>query len=81
MPVNPYERLKEQFRDFASECEYRRKIDMFVIDKTGSYSFGDVYERILAADQLGYDVSMTAKDGKIYIKYIKKLPERPWVVR
>lgn len=81
MLVNPYERLKEQFKKYVDSCEYRKSNTMFVLNKNGSYSMSDIYERILAANQLGHDVQLFAKDGQITIKYIENIPRRPWVVR
>jgi len=81
MPVNPYERLKEKFREYVDTCEYRQATTMFELDKSGSYSMQDVYERIIAAGQLGHEVVLFAKEGKIFIKYRKNLPERPWEAR
>ncbi len=81
---NPYLDLKEKFRNFAAECEYRHDKTMFTYRKAElnkDWSFEQLYERVAAADQLGYDVGLFATSEGLVVKYLKKLPSRPWEIR
>jgi hypothetical protein len=40
-----------------------------------------LFERVSAAEQLGYDVTVTATDEGLVFTYIKKISERPWVTK
>lgn len=82
-PISPYQRLMDRFKEFANKIEYREKITMWVYPKnklTESWSLKDLYERVAAAEQLNYDVQLLATDGGLEVKYIKKIPKRPWDV-
>lgn len=82
-PITPYQRLMEQFKCFANSVEYRKRIPMWTYPKnklTESWSLKEVYERVVAAEQLGYDVQLSATEGGLEVKYIEKAPKRPWNV-
>lgn len=82
-PISPYERLMNEFKRFANDVEFRKKITMWVYPKnklTESWQVKDLYERVAAAEQLGYDVQLFATDGGLEVRYIQKNPKRPWNV-
>lgn len=84
MPENPYNRLKERFREYVEDCEYRHTRTMFTLTKnvlSGPLNLTDVYERTMAADQLGYDVVLSCNKDGMTIQYKKKIPDIPWEVR
>lgn len=82
-PISPYERLMDSFTKFANDVEYRKRITMWVYPKnklTESWPLKDLYERVAAAEQLGYDVQLLATDGGLEVKYTSKAPKRPYNV-
>lgn len=76
---NKYNQLYDTFYDFATDCCYRDKTDMGFFEKVnlGSCNLTTIYERTIAARQLGHDVILEAKEDGLYIKYIKKMPSFP----
>ena len=83
-PVNPYTTLQERFRDFANSCEYRKPKMMWIYPKArlgGDWSLKDLWDRVAAAEQLGFDVGLFATEEGLIVKYLKKLPDRPWEIR
>lgn len=82
-PVTPYARLLEQFKEFCDDVFYRPNPPMFFYPKNNlkdGWNLVDVYERTAAANTLGFDVMLTAKENGLQVTYIKKLPSRPWNV-
>jgi hypothetical protein len=83
-PVTPYQRLMNQFSAWANECIMRGRISMWRYPKDKlsetNWRLADLWERVAAADQLGYDVQLSAKDDGLHVEYVKKLPKRPWNV-
>jgi len=80
-PKTPYQRLMEQFCQWANECTHRGRVDMwrYPKDKLGErWTLGDLWERTAAAEQLGYDVQLSANKDGLLVQYVKKLPKRPW---
>jgi hypothetical protein len=82
-PINPYTTLKDKFRKFADACEYRKPKTMWMYPKEklgNNWSLKDLFERVAAADQIGFDVGLFATDEGLVVKYLKKIPERPWEI-
>lgn len=80
---NPYQRLRDQFRDWMNECLMRRRVSMWLYAKDKlhhNWTLTDLWERVAAAEQLGYDVQLSAKTDGLHVEYVKKLPGRPWNV-
>jgi hypothetical protein len=76
-PVTPYARLLEKVNDFASKVAYPRRVAMFWYAKAklgDGWSLTDLYERTKAADQLGYDVVLLAKDDGLHVQYVQRRP-------
>jgi hypothetical protein len=83
-PVTPYARLLQSFKEYARAVEYRQRVTMWLypMEKLSErWNLLDLYERTKAAEQLGYDVLVSAEDEGIVVRYIKKIPSRPWVVQ
>lgn len=78
--LNPYLRLLSEIRKFCHDLKFRETREMFnVPTKDGkTYSLEDVKQRTAAAEQLGYEVILEAKEAGLIIKYRKKLPEIPF---
>ena len=85
-PITPYQRLLTQMREAWNKVEYARTVTMFYfrkdrLDKGEDFRMDDVRERVMAAEQLGYEVVLEVKEGALYMLYRKKPPERPSVLR
>ena len=79
--VNPYDALKKRFNEYVNAVEYRMRKKMFIYPKhklTEGYLLDTLYERVAAAEQLGFDVLLKATDEGLVAQYIKKLPDRPY---
>ena len=77
-PITPYQRLLDDIRDYVGKIKYRHKRIMFVfkeVKKRQSYTLDDLYERVIAAEQLGYDAIIETRDGDVVVSYVKKLPD------
>lgn len=80
-PINPYTRLKSQFRDWVNEVLSRKMIGMWYYQKEKlncAWRLSGLWQRVMAADQLGYDVILKAEEDGLRTYYVKKLPERPY---
>jgi len=75
MRTNPYTQLKNRFTAFANKVFGRRVVPMWNYRKE---TLPDLYERVSAAQQLGYEVRLVAKEDQIFVEYTQKLPDRPW---
>jgi len=77
--VNPYTKLLTLAREYAWQVIYPRRIMMFYYERA---QLADLYERVAAADQLGYDVQATAdaENRHIVFHYVKRA-EVPWEFR
>jgi hypothetical protein len=79
-PINPYMTLKGRFRDFINACINRRPKTMWLYPKVklgNNWTLDDLYHRVAAAEQLGFDVGLFATNEGLEVRYLKKLPERP----
>ena len=78
--TNPYEMVLKEATQLAFEVEHpiHKPMFFFPTEKLNSgWTLGDVYQRTLAASQLGFDVVIAAHDGGLEIKYRKK-PTISW---
>lgn len=79
-PKTPYQHLMEDFRAFGMKVARAANFSrhMFTLANAkegGSWKLDDVYERTMAAQQLGYVVELEAtNDGSLIIKYCEKRP-------
>ena len=79
--INPYTALKNQFSAWATKVFFRRTKSMWTYPKSklnDRWQLGGLYERVKAAEQIGYDVKLFATDAGLEVKYVEKLPERPF---
>jgi len=80
--LNPYQRLFETMATYCRKVEFRHHVLMLhyprdEINKGSAWKLRGLYERTLAADQLGYDVVLRAQEDRLQVLYVKKLPEIP----
>lgn len=79
-PKSPYQRLLEDTRDWARKVMYRHSVGMWTYPKaklTEGYRLDDLYERVQAAEQLGYEVVVVANETGLFVRYVKKIPKPP----
>lgn len=65
--------------EFAYRVVYPKVKPMFFFPKkrlNEAWSLAEVYERTSAANQLGYDVYLSADEDGLRFKYVEKRPER-----
>ena len=80
-PKTPYQRLLDDIKDFCSKVRFRHEAGLFWYRKDklrAGHSLDDLYERVAAAEQLGYEVYLVAKDDGLHARYRKKAPEVPY---
>lgn len=80
-PVNPYQRLLKEVKQWAFKAKHRHVVSMFMYPKARlaeGWSMVDAYERTKAAEQLGYDVRLVAADDGLRVQYIKRVPDLPY---
>lgn len=79
--ISPYHRLLTIAKDFAYETKFRETITMFGgMKKDLNYTWDQIYERMMAAEQLGYEV-LIKPDSNVNcfrIVYRKKVIEIPY---
>lgn len=80
--MNPYTRLKEQCRAEFSKVVYRKRVGMWSYPKhrlAEGWNLTDLWERVAAAKQLGFDVRLKATDAGLEVEYIQANPDSmPW---
>lgn len=79
---NPYTRLLARIRAYAGKLKYLRTIAMFRYDtndleRGASWKLKRLYERVAAAEQLGYKVYLEASAAGLEIFYVEKMPPVP----
>ena len=81
MRKNPYIMLLGHIKEYCHKVRFRHTVEMFNYPKnnlSGSWNLTDLYERTKAAEQLGYDVQLTANDVGLIVHYKKKVPDVPY---
>lgn len=82
---NPYQRLMNQFAEWASSVIYPKRKSMWVYPKENlnkNWDLTDLYERVAAAKQIGYEVVLKATDEGIEVEYVEGRPSKlPYNVR
>ena len=74
--INPYTRLLGEIREFCSKLKYSHNTTMlkYPLNKLDSgWKLSEVYQRVSAADQLGYEVLLEANDYGLRVYYRKKM--------
>lgn len=79
-PVTPYQRLLKAAQDFTRKLNVRTSKTMFFYPKNRlreGWTLHEVYERVTAAETLGYDVMLSADAAGLHMRYVKKIPPIP----
>lgn len=77
--ISPYTRLLNEIKEFLSNnIKYRHEKLMWRYSKKSlenktAWDLSQLWERVQAADQLGYDVQLKANDSGLEVSYIKKI--------
>lgn len=79
--INPYTALQKAARDWARTVSFARKLSMWHYENGKTYSLDDLRERVAAADQLGYNVTLSRTDTGLQVHYVKRPPDAPWEIR
>ena len=84
-PVNPYSRLMDEFKAFLSSIRFPTRKAMVWWEKDSCKNMDGriVYERTLAAQQLGMRVEVKADEKGLHFWYVSlpKEEELPWSLR
>lgn len=78
--ISPYNRLLAEAKRFIYSVKYRTTKLMFNgMHKDGNYTWVEIYQRMKAAEQLGYETLIVPdeKEGYFKIIYREKFPEIP----
>jgi len=76
MAINPYQRLLDKIVSFCNSLRHRHSKIMFTYTKellNNDWSMPQLYERVAAADQLGYDVKLKATTEGLEFWYEKRV--------
>ena len=84
--INPYQRLLDDVRSFLSTVRYpnRKRLWHYAkADLAGNFRLDGLYERIAAADLLGYETIARATDEGLVIEFRKRPNDSllPWSLR
>lgn len=77
-PMTPYARLLADIKEWMNRFRWRHTVAMFRWAKKdlvpqNSWRMDDVYQRTLAAQSLGYEVTLTADEDGLSMKYRKSM--------
>ena len=78
---NPYQMLLEEIKDWCRKVKFRHEKVMWVYQKNRlnqGWPLRNLYERVKAAEQLGYDVILIANDEGLSVRYRKQVPNIPY---
>ncbi len=80
--MNPYTRLLNQIKNWVDTLEYRHEVFMWEYPKSKidlSWKINDLYHKVSAAKQLGYEVILEISEEEgLLVKYRKKMPIIPF---
>jgi hypothetical protein len=83
--VTPYQRLLDSFREFARGVVWPNRRLMWSYPKARlheGWNMTELYQRVAAAKQLGYEVHLSATDEGLHVHYVKARPvELPYEIR
>ena len=75
-PIMPYARLLAHTKELVQAVKYPHRCVMWVYPKSRldkGRALGDLMQRVLVADQLGYDVLLRNVDDGLCVKYVKRI--------
>lgn len=77
-PVNPYSRLLQEIRTFVLNLRNRKTVTMWRYPKEKlqqGWSLTDLWDRVSAANQIGWEVIIEAGDDGLTVKYRSPEPK------
>lgn len=83
-PKTPYQRILEDIKEFCHKVRYRHQKTMWTYPKNllgEAWAMGSLYERTMAAEQLGYEVHLIANSEGLTVIYKKHVPNIPFAWR
>lgn len=81
--VNPYTRLQTECREWAFSVTHPRRKTLFRYDDVtsgASWALESLRQRVLAADQLGFDVRLRVENKSLIAEYTKRPDDVPWEI-
>jgi hypothetical protein len=76
-PTAPYQRLLNEIHQLVFNWRHRHTVNLFSIPKLSlestSYTLIDIYHKVHAADQLGYDVVLEVRNNLLVASYKKRV--------
>lgn len=83
-PVNPYQRLVNDARGWIWKALHGKRVHMFTYPEaskaSAAYRLDELYQRVVAAGQLGYRVELKSLDGALRVEYVKLPPDPPYPI-
>ncbi len=85
-PLNPYDRLKSVCREWMRQIIEPEKRLMWTyplgeMQKGKTWNWLELWAKVGAAHDLGYDVMLEAKETGLMVRYVKQAPGPPWELR
>lgn len=82
MRKNPYVLLKERVRAWASSVLYPRRKHLFLFKKEilASCTLEATYQRVTAAQTLGWRVEVKATEEGLTFEYVEQPSTTPWEI-
>lgn len=80
---NPYTALLEEAKRGFFKFQYPKRKSMFFFEKSKlktGWTLDEVYQRVSAADTLGWEVILEAKDDGLHMTY-RERAEVPWTFK
>lgn len=74
-PETPYERLRRAVLRYISRVGLPKSVGMWMYPRarlSDGWRLLDLWERTKAADQLGHDVRLIAKDDGLHVVYVER---------
>lgn len=77
-PINPYVRLLDDIKSFCNKLKFAHTRTQFFwrkdkLARSNGWDLLPVWERIQAAELLGYNAVLTAEDDGLRLKFVKKV--------
>ena len=76
--LNPYSRLLKEIKQYIRDIKYRHRRVMWaypVKRLNEGWDLSGLYQRVSAAEQLGYEVKLETTKESLNVVYHKKIPD------
>ena len=79
--ISPYTRLLRKLSGWVGACLTRKRVGMWHYPKDklshATYELLGLWERVAAAEQLGWDVHLLARPDGLHVEYVERVPPCP----